>query len=147
MCILLTVNLLGVVVFHTSMGNWRGISSLGICTFCYLWNLCGVAVFHTSMVNWTGYICPTYMCILLYVKLISCSSIPYINGQLDGGTYALSICAFCYMLYVFSVLVFYRSMDNWRGVIGICAFCYLWHLFGVVIFHTSMVDWRGVHLP
>ena len=36
------------------------------------------------MVNWRGrYICPKYMCILLYVKHIRCSVIPYIYGQLE----------------------------------------------------------------
>ena len=54
------------------------------------------------------------MCILLYVKLLWCSGIPYIYGRLEGGTSALSICAFCYMLSLFSVVVFYRSMVNWR---------------------------------
>ena len=55
-----------------------------------------------------------YMCILLYVKLLWCSSILYIYGQLEGGRSALSICAFCYMLNLFSVVVFHRSMGNWR---------------------------------
>ena len=70
---------------------------------------------------------PGYMCILLYiVKLIWCNSIPYIYGQLVGSTSALSICAFCYMLNVCSVVVFHRSMANWRrGDLGICAFCYM----------------------
>ena len=54
------------------------------------------------------------MCILLYVKLLWCSGIPYIYGHLEGGTSALRICAFCYMLNLFSVVVFYRSMFNWR---------------------------------
>ena len=36
----------------------------------------GVAVFHTSMINWRGYICPKYMCIMLYVKHICCTGIP-----------------------------------------------------------------------
>ena len=44
-----------------------------------------------------AYICPKYMCILLYVKLIQCSDIPYIYVQLEGGTSAQSIYAFCYM--------------------------------------------------
>ena len=57
---------------------------------------------------------PWYMCILLSVKLIWCSAIPYTYGQLDGGTSALSNCAFCYMLNVFSVVVFHRSMIIWR---------------------------------
>ena len=57
------------------------------------------------------------MCILLYVKLLWCSGIPYIYGQLQGGTSALSICALCYMLHIFSVVVFHTSMVNWRGYI------------------------------
>ena len=47
-------------------------------------NVFGVVVFNTSMVNWTGrYICPKYMCILLYVKLIWCSGIQLIYGHLE----------------------------------------------------------------
>ena len=30
--------------------------------------------------------------------------------------------------------------------IGICAFCYMLNLFGVVVFQRSMVNWRGIHL-
>ena len=55
------------------------------------------------------------MCILLYVKLIWCSGIPYIYGQLEVGTSALSICAFSYMLNLFGVVIFHRSMVNWRS--------------------------------
>ena len=54
------------------------------------------------------------MCILLSMKHIWCSSIPYIYGGLDGGTSGLSICAFCYMFNLFGVVVFNRSMVNWR---------------------------------
>ena len=45
------------------------------------------------------------MCILLYVNLIWCSGIPYIYGQLEegGGQNLLG------------VVVFHRSMVNWRG--------------------------------
>ena len=42
-----------------------------------------------------GYICPQYMCILLYVTLIECNGILEIYGQLEEG--GLGICAFCYM--------------------------------------------------
>ena len=72
-----------------------GPSALSMCAFCYMLNVFGVVVFHRSMVNWRRG--PWYMCILLYVKLIWCSGIPYIYGQLEGGTSALSICALCYM--------------------------------------------------
>ena len=62
---------------------------------------------------------------------------------MDGGTCALSICAFCYMLNVFGVVVFHTSMVNCRrGSLGICAFCYMCNLFGVVVFHRSIVNWR-----
>ena len=42
-----------------------------------------------------GYISLMYMCILLYVKLIRCSGIPEMYGQLEEGD--LGICAFCYL--------------------------------------------------
>ena len=54
------------------------------------------------------------MCIVLYVKLIQCSGIQYIYGQLEEGTSALSICAFYYMLNLFGVAVFHTSMVDWR---------------------------------
>ena len=54
------------------------------------------------------------MYILLYVKCMWCSGIQYICGQLQGGTSTVSICAFCYMLNLFGVVVFLRSMTNWR---------------------------------
>ena len=57
---------------------------------------------------------PWYMCITLSVKHFWCSGIPYIYGQLEGGTSTLIICAFCYILYIFSVVVFHRCMVNWR---------------------------------
>ena len=75
------------------------------------------------------------MCILLYVKLIWCSGIPYIYGQLEGGTCAECLSTYvysswppdAYMLNLCSVVVFHRSMVKWRGTsaLGICAFCYM----------------------
>ena len=123
------------------------------------------------MVNWRGYIYPRYMCILLYVKLIQCSGVLYIYGQLEEGvklnvtmTLRFGVVVFhrsmvnlrrgyiyprymCIFLYVklFSVLVFHRSMVIWRGVkLNVI----MTQRFGVVVFHRSMVNWRkGVHLP
>ena len=52
------------------------------------------AICETSLVQWysidlwsirRGYICPKHMCILLYVKLIQCSGILHIYGQLEEG--------------------------------------------------------------
>ena len=56
------------------------------------------------------------MCILLSVKLIWCSGIPYIYGQLEG---------------VHLPSVYVHS-----------AICETYLVFGVVLFHTSMVNWR-----
>ena len=56
------------------------------------------------------------MCILL--SETSCySSIPYIYGHLEGGTSALSICALCYMLNIFGLVVLHTSMVNWSWVV------------------------------
>ena len=67
----------------------------------------------------------------------------------------MGICAFFDMSNWFGVVVFQRSMLNWkRGwgqyAMGICVFCYIWQLFGVLVFQRSMLDWRrwgGVSLP
>ena len=116
MCILLYVKLIwcsGIPQIYDQLEE----GYLGICAFCYMLNLFGVVVFHRSMVAWRGKMCLEYMFILLYVKLIWCSGIPQIYGQLE------------------------------EGGLGICAFCYMLNLFGVVVFHTSMVDWRGYICP
>ena len=136
-------NLFGVAVFHTSMVIWRGPSALSTCAFCYMWNLFSIVVFHRFMVNWRE---PWHMWILLSVNLIWCSGIPYIYGWLERGTSALSICAFCYMLNVFGVVIFHISMVNWRGPWYMCILLSV-KLFGVTVFHTAMSNWRGYICP
>ena len=96
-----------------------GMSALSICAFCYMLNWFSVVVLHRSMVNWRRG--PWYMCILLYVKLIRCSGIPYIYGQLGG----LGICAFYYMLNLCGVVVFHISMVDCRGYIHPMYMCIL----------------------
>ena len=50
---------------------------------------------------------------------------------------------------LFSVVVFQRSMLNWRrgwgqSAMSTCTFFYMWYLFSVVVFQRSMFDWsRG----
>ena len=94
----------------------EGICDLGRCTFFYIWNLFSAVVFYRSMVNWRrGYILPRYVCILLYVKLIQCSGVPEICCWFEeGDTSYLGMCAFFYMWNLFSVVVFHRSIVNWR---------------------------------
>ena len=95
MCILLPVKLIWCSSIPYIYGPLEAdISALSICAFCYMVNIFGLVVFHRSMVHCRGL---WYMCILLSVKLIWCSGIPYIYGQLEGDTSALSRCAFCYM--------------------------------------------------
>ena len=171
MCILLYVKLLWCSGIPCIYGQLGGTSALHICAFCYMLHIFGVIVFHRSLVNWNWGALD--MCILLYVKLLWCSGIPCIYGQL-GGTSALHICAFCYMLHIFGVIVFHRSLVNWnwgaldmcillyvkflmvlwysidlwsigRGTsaLSICAFFYILNVFGVVVFHRSVVNCRS----
>ena len=53
-----------------------------------------------------------------------------LNWRRGRGQSAMGICAFCYLLYLFGVVIFQRSMLDWRrgwdqSVIGICAFFYI----------------------
>ena len=131
-------NLLGVVVFHRSIVNWRrevGSAYTGICEFFYTWYLFGVVVFLRSMVNWRrGWgLSALYLYILLYVKLIQCSGLPEIYGWLEEGVGSVYTgnCVFFYMWYLFSVVVFLRSMVDWRRG---------WGLSVLVSVHSSICE-------
>ena len=94
-------------------------------------------------------VCHGYMCILQCVKLISCSGFPEIYTELEEvvGQSAMGIRAFFYMSNFFQVIVFQRSILNWRSgcsqsFMGISAFIYISNLFGVVILQRSMLGWR-----
>ena len=76
-------------------------------------NLFGVVVFHRSMVNWRrGALVYVYSAIYQTYLVYWYSIHLWLIGRV--GTCALSICAFCYMLELFGVVVFHRSMVNWR---------------------------------
>ena len=64
-------------------------------------------------------VCHGYMCILLYVKLIWCSSFPEIYAWLEEEAWG-------------------------QSAMGVCAFFSMWNLFGVVVFQRSMIDWKRV---
>ena len=71
------------------------------------------------------------MCILLYVKIIWCSGFPEIYGGLElggGSECTMGICAFFYMLKLFSVVVFQRSMLDWRRGVGSVYYGYMFIL-------------------
>ena len=165
MRILLYVKLMWCSGFYTSMVNWRrgalvyvhsaicetdlvqwyslhlwlirgGTCALGICAFCYMLNLFGVVVFHTSMVNWRrgtlvylhSAICETYLVERYSMHL----------WLIGGDTSALSIHVFCYMLSLFGVMVFHRSMVNWRR--GALVYVHS------AICETYLVQWYSLHL-
>ena len=92
---------------------------MGIYTFCYMCNRFGLVVLQGYMVHW-GSICHGYMCILLYMKLIWCSGVAEIYGQLEEGMG--SVChgymyIFLYVQMIWcSVVVLQRSMVHWWGV-------------------------------
>ena len=131
-------HLFGEAVFHRCMVDWRGdTSALSICAFCSMWNVFSVVVYHTSMVNWMGYICHKYMCIVLYVKHIWCSGIPYISVQLEGDPSALSICALCYMWNIFHVVVFHTSMVS-------CSGAYICHKCMCILLYVKFICCSGI---
>ena len=74
------------------------------------------------------------MCMLLYVKLLWCSDVTYIYGQLQGGGWwsvCIGICVIFYMCILFDVVVFQRSMVNWmRG----------WDISALLSVHTSICE-------
>ena len=84
----------------------------------------GIAYIYCHLEERVGSICQGYMCILLYMKVIWFSCFPEIYAQ------------------------FWRR--GWdQSAMGICAFCYTWKLFDVVIFPKSMLNWRrgGINVP
>ena len=111
MCILLYVKLIWCSGIPEIYGQLEE-GGFGICALCYICNLDGIVVFHRSMVNWRGCTSALGICAFFYMKLIWCSGIPEIYGQLEKGGF------------------------------GICALCYICNLDGVVVFHISMVNWR-----
>ena len=85
--------------------------------------------------------CPRYMCILLYVKLILCSGIPYIYDQMEGSYICPEyMCILLYVKFIWCSGIPWMYGQLEEGGIGRCALCYMLNLCGVVVFHTSMVD-------
>ena len=80
-------------------------------------------------------ICHRYICIVLYMKCIWCNGLPEIYAWLEEGVG--SICH-GHIWNIFGVMVFQRSMLDWRrgwgqSAICICAFCYMWDFLCVMV--------------
>ena len=139
MCIILSVKLFWCSSIAYIYGKLvGGTSALGRCAFCYMSNVFSVVVFHTLWSIGVGGI-------LLYVKLIWCTGIPYIYGQLEGGY----ICPkyMCILLYVkriwcSGIPYIYDQLEGVTSTWSICAFCCMLNVWGVVVLHRSMVNWR-----
>ena len=116
-------NLWGVMVLHRSMLNWRrgrGQSAMGRCAFFNMCNLLGVMVLHRSMLVWRRGWGQSAMgiCALCYIhmKYIWC------NGFLE---------------------IYARLEEGWgQSAMGICALCYIWNWFGIMVFQRSLLNWR-----
>ena len=126
-CILLYVKLMqcsGVEwIYDQLMGG--SICQVYICILPYvklIW-CSGVAWIYGWLEEGVGSICYGYMCILVYMKPMWCHGFPEIYAQLEEG---------------------------WgQSAMGICEICYIWNIFGVMVFQRSMLNWRrgGVNLP
>ena len=68
------------------------------------------------------------MCILLYVKRIWCSNIPYIYGQLEGYICPQYMCIVLYVKHIqFSgipYMLWYIGVGD-TSALSVCAFCYM----------------------
>ena len=71
-----------------------------------------------------------------------CSGIPFMYGQLEGAlVYVYSAICETDLVYQYSIHLWLIGGGTFD--LHICALCYMLHVFGVVVFHRSMVNWRG----
>ena len=86
--------------------------------------------------------CPQYMCILLYVKLMWCSGIPQIYGQLEEGPWSMCILLYVKRKWCSGILQIYGQLEGAYICPGyMCILLYVNPLH-LVVFHISMVNWR-----
>ena len=82
----------------------------------------------------------------IYMKPISCNGFPEIYAQLEEGVEvqsAMGICALFYICNLFGVVVFHRSMLNWkRG----WKFILPWVYVHCAIYETYLVQWFSTDL-
>ena len=74
-----------------------------------------------------GSVCHGYMCILLYMKLFWCSGFPEIYARLGEGVGVSLPWVYVHsaIYETFGVVVFQRSMLDWRGSICLWYMCIL----------------------
>ena len=141
MCILLYVKLLWCSGTTQIYGQLEK-GGLGICAFFYMLNLFGVVVLHRLMVNWRMGV-NLHTCIVLYVKLFWCSCITQMYCQLEKGPWYMCILVYVRSYIVQQYSIDLWSIDGgyiWILVYVHSAICE--YLFGVLVFHRSLVNWR-----
>ena len=142
---------------------------MGIFALCYIYiymklmQCNGFPEIYAWLEEGVGSICHGYMCILLYMKLIWYNGFPEIFASRyakfgvavfkasmlywpggGGRPWVYLHCAiYIYIWNLCSVMVFQRSMLDWRrgwgqSAMGIYAFCYIWNLFGIMVFQRSL---------
>ena len=90
-------------------------------------------VLHGSWSIDRGSICLGYMCILLYVKLIQCSGVAWIYGQLEERVGSICHGYMCILLYMKLIWsngfpeIYGQLEEGGMGSVctGICAFFYM----------------------
>ena len=104
-------------MLHISMVDWRGYLGLRyMCILLYIkviW-CSGFPEIYAQLEEGMGSVCAwvyvhSSIC-ETYLELLCCIFLWWIGG----GTLDLGICAFCYILKLFGVVIFQRSMLNWR---------------------------------
>ena len=135
-------NLFGVMDFQKSMLNWGAKYEHNVHSAIHETYL--VSWFSEIYAQLEGVHLPNMstMCILLYRKLIWCHGFPEIYAQL-GGPNMSTMCILLHMKLIwchgFPEIYAQLGGQIWAQ----CAFCYTWNLFGVMVFQRSMLDWRG----
>ena len=75
--------------------------------------------------------CPRYMCILLYMKLIQCSGVPQMYGQWEERGIYMCPRYMCILLYVKFIWcssvpqIYGRLQEGFMSALGICVFFYV----------------------
>ena len=126
---------------------------MGICALCYIYMKLiwchGFAEIYAQLDG--GFICFGCICIVIYMKHIWCNGFPEIYAQLEEGGWGQSvmgICALCYIQNFFGVMVFQRSILNWRrggvNLAWVYVHCTIYICkFGVAVCKASMLGWGG----
>ena len=78
--------------------------------------------------------CPKYMCILLYVKLMWCSGIPQIYGQLEEGPWSMCILLYVRLKWCSGILQIYGQLEG----------AYICPKFMCILLYVNLMQCAGI---